>query len=40
VIVSLIKQGQKEGRLLKVPAPMAMTMLMSAITFPHDGLPG
>jgi AcrR family transcriptional regulator len=35
VIMGLIKQGQREGFLLKIPAPTAMAVLMSAIGFPN-----
>jgi AcrR family transcriptional regulator len=34
VIAGLIKQGQKEGSLIKVPLPTAMSVLMSGISFP------
>ena len=35
ILVSLIKQGQKEGKLIKVPTVTAMTLMMSCITFPN-----
>ena len=35
VIAGLVKQGQKEGLLVKVAVPTAMMVLMSAIAFPN-----
>jgi AcrR family transcriptional regulator len=35
VIMGLIKEGQKEGLLIKVPLHAAMSVLMSAIAFPN-----
>lgn len=34
-IMRLVRQGQREGLLLKVPAPTAMSVLMSAIAAPN-----